>query len=162
MKETNKERLHADLIKYCDQIGILPEERPRLVLDRKEYYVLKGSRWAHGYGECNWQLRTIFVDAGVRRYSYRTYRKPKAGYLSTPNDGKTGYFYKLRSYGSIEYKKVKATYTTKLHCLIHELVHYRFGYMSHNKRFEQRIKEILHGRTFPRKHVDLEGKLSEV
>jgi hypothetical protein len=32
MKEKDKERLYADLYKYCDQIGILPEETPLLFL----------------------------------------------------------------------------------------------------------------------------------
>jgi hypothetical protein len=159
MKEADKQRLHADLIKYCDQIGIIAEERPTLILDRKQYYEIKGKRRAAGYGECNWQLRTIFVDCGIRKYSYRTYRK--AGVA--PNYDKPGYFYKLSSHNrSVEYRKVKANYRAKLHCLVHELTHYRFGYMSHNKHFERRIREILSGRTFPIKHVDLKGKLSQV
>lgn len=64
MKEANKQRLYADLDKYCEQIGILPEEKPKLVLDRKEYHTLLvndgQSKRAAGYGECNWNIRTIF------------------------------------------------------------------------------------------------------
>ena len=41
-------------------------EVPRLILDRKEYHALKVqngmSKQAGGYGDCNWKLRTIFVD----------------------------------------------------------------------------------------------------
>ncbi len=37
--------------------------------------------------------------------------------------------------------------------LVHELVHYRFDYMSHGKDFEKRINEVLSGREFPRKHI---------
>ena len=166
MKEVHKQRLYADLIRIADQIGILPEETPKLIFDRKEYHamlVAEGqSKRAAYYGQCDWSLRTIFTDASRRTYSYCTYRKPKGDYLSVPNNGKPGYSYRLHSYGSDEYKKVNASYRTKLHLLVHELVHYRFGYMSHNRKFEKRVKEILHGRTFPKKHIDLKGKHSDV
>jgi hypothetical protein len=166
MKEANKQRLYADLDRIANQIGILAEEKPKLVLDRKEYHALLvndgQTKRAAGYGECNWNIRTIFLDASRRSFTYRTYRKRKGNYLSVPNNGKDGYSYSLHSFGSTEHKEVKATYKTKLHCLVHELVHYRFGYMNHNKKFEDRIKEILRGRTFPKKHIDLKGKLSDV
>jgi hypothetical protein len=41
MKTKDKERLDADLIRISDQIGILPNERPNLVTDRKEMHELK-------------------------------------------------------------------------------------------------------------------------
>ena len=37
--------------------------------------------------------------------------------------------------------------------MIHELVHYRFMYMSQNQKFEERIKDILRGKEFPNKHI---------
>jgi hypothetical protein len=159
MKEVNKQRLYADLKRISDQIGILQEETPKLVLDRKEYHTIlvnNGmSKRAGGYGQCSWHIRTIFVDAGKQSYQHRTYRRirrtPQGVYWKLPNNGKQGYHYRLHKYSSTEHKDVKATYKTKLHCLIHELTHYRFGYMSHGKAFEKRIKEILQGRTFPKK-----------
>jgi hypothetical protein len=36
--------------------------------------------------------------------------------------------------------------------LVHELVHYRFHYMSH-KAMEQRIKLVLKGKRYDRKHI---------
>jgi len=166
MKEVNKRRLYADLIKYCDQIGILPEETPMLILERKEYHALLVAngdpKHAGGYGECNWQQRTIFVDAGRRGYGYRTYRILNGGDYVTPKLGQSGYHYRLHKRGSTEFRAVKATYRTKLHCLVHELVHYRFGYMGHGKAFEKRIDEVLRGKTFPPKHIDLKGKLHDI
>ncbi len=86
MKDVHKQRLYADLIRIADQIGILPEETPKLIFDRKEYHamlVAEGqSKRAAYYGQCDWSLRTIFTDASRRTYSYCTYRKPKGDYLS--------------------------------------------------------------------------------
>ena len=44
-------------------------------------------------------------------------------------------------------------YRTQKETLVHELVHYRFPSIQHGKRFEQRIKEILRGKTFEPKHT---------
>jgi hypothetical protein len=171
MKEANKQRLHADFDRLVEQIGILPEEKPRLVLDRKEFHTLLEAigqrKSAAAYGQCSHQMGVIFCDAGKRSHQVLRFRRLRrrpdgTSYWETPNDGKSGYSYKLRSNGSVEYRTVKATYKTHLHILVHELAHYRFGYMHHNKDFEKRIKEILQGRTFPKKHIDLDGKLSDV
>lgn len=37
--------------------------------------------------------------------------------------------------------------------IAHELVHYRFGYLSHGRKFEKRVKEILKGKTFDVKDI---------
>ncbi len=79
MKTKDKQRLYADLINYSNQIGVYPEERPRLILDRKEYHALLVTngqpKRAAGYGECKRELQTIFLDAGKRQYHYDIYRK---------------------------------------------------------------------------------------
>src|SRR5215475_2616143 len=79
LKAKDTERLQIDLIKYCEQIGIIPEERPRLITSRKEYHALKvangQSKRAAGYGECEWNLKTIFVDCGKRSYQREEYRR---------------------------------------------------------------------------------------
>lgn len=31
---------------------------------------------------------------------------------------------------------------------MHELVHYRFAYLGHGKKFEERVDEVLRGGTF--------------
>jgi hypothetical protein len=66
MKTSDMYRLHEDLVRVVKQIGILPEEVPRLVTDRDEMHYLKlhnirfvrtgnesiDKRTA-GYGECS-------------------------------------------------------------------------------------------------------------
>jgi len=53
------------------------------------------------------------------------------------------------------YVKQKRTYRSFLEVLVHELVHYRFAYLGHGKKFEQRVQEVLWGRIFEPKHVHL-------
>ena len=157
-------------IEWRIKLEYFQKKNQSVVLDRKEFHALQVShgqpKHAAGYGQCSWNMRTIFVDAGKRGYQLRTYRRirraPEGSYWRLPNNGKQGYHYRLHEYSSTEHKDVKATYKTNLHCLAHELVHYRFGYMGHGRDFEKRTKEVLRGRTFPKKHIDLEGKLSDV
>ena len=64
------------------------------------------------------------------------------------------------SYGHIvnvkhAYNKHKATYKDVVRTLVQELVHYRFSYMQHGRKFETRIDEILKGKIFEPKHVHL-------
>src|SRR5919108_4132894 len=130
MKHKNKEKLFHDLVRISSQIGILPNEVPRLILNRKEMQQLLLSKrpWTDnpiidkrvaGYGECCYSLRTIFVDAGRRVYKERRYK---------------GVHYSERVL-----HKHKTTYHDILGTLVHELVHYRFPYMRHGKKFEERI-----------------------
>jgi hypothetical protein len=68
MKGRDLERLKNDFDKYCEQIGIV--DKLMLVVDRKEMHTIlvnagKPKRCA-GWGECFWELKTIFVDAGIR------------------------------------------------------------------------------------------------
>lgn len=139
MKSIDKQRLQDALIKYCDQIGILPHERPTLILDRNEYNKIRKVNNKRGIkynacGECFRKARTVYVDARCKEYTIYKYLTKKA-------QKRTG----IRYY----YKTVKATYRHKLDCLVHELVHYRFKSMRHGLKFENRIKEILKGQIFP-------------
>jgi hypothetical protein len=141
MKEKDKARLYTDLDKYCNQIGILPEEKPTLILDRQQYSDLRKSIGSRGvrkqrYGECNRTQRAIFVNS--RTSDYQIVR-----YMTKLGRKRTG----------CSYKTVKATYRHKLNTLVHELVHYRFPSMQHGLAFENRIKEILKGRQFEPKAV---------
>ncbi|MDQ6865684.1 MAG: hypothetical protein M3044_17885 [Thermoproteota archaeon] len=184
MKTKDKQRLYADLIKYSDQIGIYPEERPRLILDRKEYHALKVSngepRRAGWYGECNRELQTIFLDAGKRHYHYGIYRKLRKnsneqemykdiakgyGYRNQviyhnttdySNEDNRQTYYRFHHDGRhyTETREAKGNYKSKLHCMISLLVYYRFPYMQHGKKSEQRVKEILKGKQFELKHID--------
>jgi hypothetical protein len=56
-------------------------------------------------------------------------------------------------YSQYYMSKHKATYRDYQHTLVHELVHYRFEYLQHGAKFEQRIREILRGKVFPQKHL---------
>ena len=123
------------------QIGIIPSEEPTLILDRKEMRSRLESRNQYskriaGWGECIVPIRTIFVDAGLRIHypsrQYKGFRNPKRELL-----------------------KHKSRYIDFLNTLIHELVHYRWPYLQHGKKFEQRIQEVRRGRTFEPKHIHL-------
>jgi hypothetical protein len=37
--------------------------------------------------------------------------------------------------------------------LVHELIHYRFPYMQHGAKFEERTREILRGQVFEPEHI---------
>jgi hypothetical protein len=149
MKEASRQRLYADRDRICNQIGILPKERPTLITDRKEMHDIllnnphcyksgnpRADKRTGGYGQCVYSLRTVFVDAAPRKYHRTTYH------------GRKGNRYKI-------VKKVKATYRDKLHTLVEELVHYRFAYLQEGRILEKRIQEVLRGRTFEPKHVHL-------
>lgn len=165
MKAKQIEQLQSDLIKYSKQIGILDSEIPRLITNRKEYQQLKvkygESKRSAGYGECHCLLRTIFVDCGVRTYQHVEYRKklPQELWFGHNKD----YFAK-RAHNAKKYricKNVKAAYRDKLHCLVHELTHYRFKYLGHGPKFEARIREIFAGKQFPLKSIDNAPTITE-
>lgn len=65
------------------------------------------------------------------------------------------YFYRRRNNSTLVrvYRSVKATYRDKLDTMVHELVHYRFRYLSHGEKFEQMIQEIIRGKGFPAKQL---------
>ena len=67
MKSKSKLRLHQDKSRICRQIGILPNEEPVLITERKQmrskvYGKTQDSKRIAGYGECFYPIRTIFVD----------------------------------------------------------------------------------------------------
>jgi hypothetical protein len=118
-------------VKYCNQIGIV--EKPILIEDRKQMHAIlvnagKPKRCA-GWGQCFWDLNTIFVDTGLRiHYPSRRYKGVTRSARETV--------------------KHKSEYIDFRNTLVHELVHYRFRYLQHGWKFEKRINEILRGRTF--------------
>src|SRR5919197_4374044 len=152
MKQANKQRLYTDLARYAKQIGILPNEVPKLIINRKEMQELlltkrprtgnpRVDKRVAAYGACDLSLRTIFVDASRRIQTHKIYK---------------GFHYP-----KMELSEHKVTYRDLLKTLVHELVHYRFSYMSHGAKFEQRVKEILEGRIFEPKHVHLFASYSK-
>lgn len=129
-------------MKYCNQIGIV--EKPILIEDRKQMHAIlvnagKPKRCA-GWGQCFWDLNTIFVDTGLRiHYPSRRYKGVTRSARETV--------------------KHKSEYIDFRNTLVHELVHYRFRYLQHGWKFEKRINEILRGRTFePRPFIKNEPK----
>jgi hypothetical protein len=143
VKNKDRTRLYEDMLKYCDQIGILKEETPMLYLDKQEYSALRksgGSRAVRDqrYGECNREQRAIFVNSRTREYQIKKY-------LTEIGSKRTG----IRAH--LSYRK--PTYRYYLHTLVHELVHYRFESMPHGFKFENRIKVILNGRQFESKSI---------
>jgi hypothetical protein len=131
MKQRDKERLKADHVKYCKQIGIT--EIPRLILDRKELHKVQVNagqqKYGGGWGSCHKDLKTIFVDAGLRIHY------PSKEYKGWKNSKR-------------ESIKHKSNYRDFRNTQVHELVHYQFSYLQHGKKFEQSLQEILRGRTF--------------
>lgn len=139
MMAKNKEKLQQDLKKYCKQIGVSEEEIPRLIVDKKEMLEV-GSKWGYehlrlsnNYGVYYGEHKTIFVDLNRRIYHPKRY--PVKEYKHKPRITK------------------KTTYLDFRHTLIHELVHHRWKSIPHGVKFEQRIKEILRGKTFPLKQL---------
>lgn len=132
--------MQEDFEKYSTQIGILPGELPRLVMERNQMDELKkeftdGQRSrssTSNYGLCFRKQRIIYVNINKRISHLRTYKNVK--------------------YTDRELSKHKTTYRDLLHTLVHELVHYRWK-MEHGTKFEQRIREILRGRIFSDKSL---------
>jgi hypothetical protein len=139
MKARDKERVYSDLIKYCNQIGIFPEETPMLIFDKKEMAETLRSnghqpRLGRCFGECFRGLRIVYIDSHLKYYQVKRYYKK-----------------------FVRWKNVRFTYRYQRHCLVHELVHYRFHGLQHGKKFEQRINEIIAGERFEPKHVENTG-----
>lgn len=139
MKGKDAEKLRNDLIKYCDQIGILPDEIPHLEFERKRYNQIrkdvgcKRNARHDRSGECIREARTIFVDGRQTQHHYVDYNK--------------------RTNKSIRQRMVKATYRSFRYILVHELTHYRFRNLYHGYEFEIRTNEILAGKKFEPKSV---------
>ena len=151
MKSKNEQKLQKDKTRICIQIGILPSEEPILITDRKQmrslvYGRITSSKRIGGLGECFYPIRTIFVDTSIRLKPQK-WRDGGLKYWGTWNHDEQRYIWKLL--------KQKRTYKDVLAVLVHEPVHYRFAYLGHGKKFEQRVKEVLRGSTFEPKHVHL-------
>jgi hypothetical protein len=149
MKGKDKQRLYTDLIRISDQIGILPNERPRLITDRQEMHDIKlnhprafrtdsklADKRTPGYGECIYRLRTVFVDTARHKYQERKFM------------GRKGSRYQM-------FRTRRARYSHFLHTLVHELVHYRWPYFREGRTQEKRVVEVLRGKIFEPKHVHL-------
>jgi hypothetical protein len=111
------------------------------------YGKIQDSKRLAGWGECFYPIRTIFVDCS-KTLDYEKDRYGNHVRRISSFDSTTGRF------GS-SYVKRKRTYRSFLEVLVHELVHYRFAYLGHGKKFEQRTKEVLRGRVFEPKHIHL-------
>lgn len=139
MKEKYQQRLRLDFEKYVKQIGITDEEIPQLITDRKTMDEIR-SKWPDGgrgrstkrnYGICYREEKIIFVNQNSRKADYRQYKGAR--------------------YSQHYISKHKMTYRDYLHTMIHELVHYRFKSLPHGKEYEKRIRNILHGKVWPKK-----------
>ncbi len=154
LKGKNILQLHKDKSRQSNQIGILPSEEPDLITERKEMRSKvcgrvrdSNDRRIGGWGECICSIRIIFVDCSKRL----EYKKDRHGDYVRRLSSFDATTHSFRS----EYIKQKRTYRSYQRVLAHELVHYRFAYLQHGKKFEQRVDEVLRGRTFPPKHIHL-------
>jgi hypothetical protein len=118
--------LKRDLIKYSRQIGIIDCEIPKLAFYGEEF--------------------KIYSDEATSRHGLKPSRR---GGKHTTFSGLCSYYYRIifvNIRGSRTLRELQKT-------LVHELVHYRFHYLSHGTRFEERIKLILRGKEYPRKQI---------
>lgn len=139
VKEKYRPKLQEDFNKYCKQIGILEKEKPQLITDKKTMDELKqtfpdkgrGSSTGNNYGICYRKQRIIHVNGNKRIHHNRTYMHVK--------------------YTDAYKRRHKTSYRDLLETLVHELVHYRWRYLQHGAKYEQRIREILRSKVFPEK-----------
>jgi hypothetical protein len=126
-KEAKMQRLKEDLVKYSKQIGIVDCEIPELVFYGEEFKTKDCIHYArHGTSPGNLGGRHTGM-LGIASYYTRLI------------------FVNIRGRNQT-LRELRQT-------LVHELVHYRFHYMSHGKEFEKRIRLILQGKPYPRKHL---------
>jgi hypothetical protein len=139
VKEKYQQKLTDDFKRYTKQMGIMTNDMPQLVTDRKTMEQIRDT-WpdksnhrssTRSYGICYREKNVIFVNSKSRLADYKRYKGAK--------------------YSQHYLSKHKMVYRDYLRTLIHELVHYRFDYLQHGAKFEQRIREILAGRVFPEK-----------
>lgn len=147
--------LKCDVIKYANQIGIVNCEIPQLIFDRNEFEIkrkeiedkldlrFRESRRSDYLGICAVVGRLIFIK--MDRTPTTVWKKDKEVVI--------GHYHNGLEAKTTHYKKVPYGLREVRDTLIHELVHYRFPYMKHGKKFEQRIKDILRGKQFPKKHL---------
>ena len=127
-------KLHKDLEKYSRQIGISEVDIPDLVTDkyqcrkammeRSDDFSISNKMYyclKGKAGGCFQELKLIYVNCHQRYLVGKQNEKEK----------------------SLKYRNF-------LLGLIHELVHYRFDELEHGREFDQRINEIIRGKTFPK------------
>ena len=96
MKSKNELRLQQDKSRLSRQIGIVPNEEPTLITDRKQmrslvYGRIQNSKRVAGYGECFYPIRAIFVDTSYR-LEYMKDRKGQYKCKLSHFDSKAGVF----------------------------------------------------------------------
>jgi hypothetical protein len=146
------QRLQEDIKKYSIQIGILPEDIPRLVTSRIKmtqiildhrpddyYYLDKINRRMRRKFEGVWfpQWNIIYVNVTIPRRD--TYNRDS-----------------LIMDDEVIYSQFKETLVHELvHCRFPELKHGKYCYSSYsNTTFNRRVKQILKGKTFEPKLIN--------
>jgi len=121
MKKTVKNCLwlHEQLVLRCEQMGIV--DIPRLVLTTKDVLNMPVEK-------------TVGRRTSAYKFLGVCYRDAKTIFVN------------------IRHKAIKRLKGSKVgtaeETLIHELVHYRFTYLSHGKEFQKRIKDIKNGKVW--------------
>jgi hypothetical protein len=121
--------LQQDLIKYSKQIGIIECEIPKLVFYGEQFR----SEVHETYRRCGFNTNRPGRKRGGRNTKYFGLYSPLNRLI----------FVNIRGRRTLRELRI---------ILVHELVHYRFNYLSH-KAMESRIKLILRGKEYPRKHI---------
>lgn len=130
-KDQKMAQLQLANVQYSLQIGIIPCEVPKL------YFY--GEEFARDYNAARARAHVKPTRRAGGKY-------PKS-YWGLCSNWHRGILVNIRG-GNRNLRELE-------HTLVHELVHYRFRYMSHGVKFNLRVKEILRGRQFERKHITM-------
>lgn len=129
--------LYRDYLRYCEQIGIMPENRPLFLITKFELLNI-----LEDYLISFPELKKI--DRQLRKKSGKYFRfgDLKIIYVDTET--------KFRMLDGGREKSI-VTYQDLVRTMVHELVHCRFS-LAHGRKFNNRVKEILEGESFPIMH----------
>jgi hypothetical protein len=148
-------KLEADLVKYCEQIGI--RQPPKLVFSFEahekacEHEGGGGRSYKNYLGMCCRDHGVVTVDLKTPRSTVNTVYKWVKCKKSSP-------------YATMKHlKRVPWAYREARQVLVHELVHYRWKSFDEGRRQWLRVREILAGKTFelePPREADTENQPS--
>jgi hypothetical protein len=126
--------LYRDYLKYCQQIGITPENRPLFLITKSEL-LNTFQDYLISFPEL------IKINRQLRKVSGKYFRfgDLKIIYLDTETK------FRILDGGG---EKTIVTYQDLVRTMVHELVHCRFN-LAHGREFNSKVKEILEGKSFP-------------
>ena len=126
--------LYRDYLKYCQQIGITPENRPLFLITKFELL-----NTLQDYLISFPELKKI--NRQLRKISGKYFRFGDLKIIYVDTETK----FRILDGGR---EKTVVTYQDLVRTMVHELVHCRFN-LAHGRKFSSKVKEILEGKSFP-------------